>query len=378
MLKRLLIMLVLVGLVFGGIFWFISFKGRMIKQYMAAGANPPQTVSTVKATYSEWLPTLSAVGSVVAFQGANLSSELPGIVAAIYFQQGESVTQGKPLLQLRVQAEQANLKSLMATAEIARITYQRDQAQFRVKAISQQVLDNDRANWLVATANVAQVQATLNKKTVSAPFSGVLGVRQVNIGEYLEAGKSIVTLQALNSVFVDFFIPQQQLAKLKPGQKLSIHCDSYPQENFIGTISVINPEVDVNTRNVLIRATVKNLEHKLLPGMYVNLGIVVGKPEHLITLPRTAITYNPYGSTVYRLEHDGVDDKGKPKLIVRQGFVTLGETRGDSVAISKGVKDGEDIVSSGQIKLHNGSVVIINNSVQPSNDIAPKPDDLRL
>lgn len=378
MFKRLLIMLVLVGLVFGGIFWFINFKGRMIKQYMAAGANPPQTVSSVKATLSEWLPTLSAVGSVVAFQGVNVSAEVPGIIAAIYFQQGDSITAGKPLLQLRAQVEQAKLKSLIASVEIARITYQRDQAQFRVKAVSQQVLDNDRANLLVATANVAEIQATLNKKTVSAPFSGVLGVRQVNVGEYLDAGKSIVTLQYLNSVFFDFFIPQQQLAKLKIGQKVSIHSDSYAQEDFMGTISVINPEVNVNTRNVLVRATVKNQEHKLLPGMYATVNVVVDKPEHVITLPRTAITFNPYGSTVYRIEQSGVDDKGKPKLMARQEFVTLGESRGDSIVITQGVKEGDTIVSSGQIKLHNGSVVTINNSVQPNNDIAPKPDDLKL
>jgi membrane fusion protein (multidrug efflux system) len=378
MFKRMLIMLVLLGLIFGGIFFFISFKERMIKEYMASASNPAQTVSTVKAVYSDWLPAITSVGSVVAFQGVDVSAEVPGLITGIYFKQGNTVEAGTPLLQLRADDERAKLKSLIASREIARITWQRDLAQLKVKAVSQQLVDTDHANWLVATANVAQIEAMLVKKTVSAPFSGVLGVRLVNLGQYLDVGKAIVSLQSLNSVFVDFYVPQQQLANLAVGQKINISSDSYPSKNFNGIVAVINPVIDEKTRNVLIRATVKNPDHKLLPGMYVTINVNLGKPLRLVTVPRTAISFNPYGATIFKIEKSGVDKTGKAVLIVKQSFVTLGEARGDTVAITSGVTEGEEVVSSGQIKLRNGTVININNSVQPSNDVDPNPGDKML
>ena len=262
MIKRMIIMLIVVGMVLGGIFWFINFKGRMIKEFMSSQGEPLQTVSTTTAGYMEWLPKLEAVGSIQAVQGANLSAEVSGIVAEIYFKQGDNVKLGTPLLQLRADDDIAKLESLNATAQLARITYKRDEAQLKAKTISKQTLDIDKANLDVAVANIAQQQSIVNKKLIRAPFTGQLGVRLVDVGQYLEAGTAIGTLQALDTVFMDFFLPQQVLGNLKTGQKVDLKTDAYPTQNFNGKITVINPKIDINTRNVLVRATLNNPKHK--------------------------------------------------------------------------------------------------------------------
>jgi membrane fusion protein (multidrug efflux system) len=375
MIKRMIIMLIIVSIILGGIFGFINFKGRMIKEYMASQGEPIHTVSTITANAMDWLPKMEAVGSLQASQGTNVSAEVPGIVEEIYFKQGDNVKLGMPLLQLRAKDEIAKLEALKATTEINRITYNRNLAQFEVNAISKQTLDIDKANLEVATANVDQQQALLNKKLIRAPFTGKLGIRLVDVGQYLEAGTAISTLQALDTIFVDFFLPQQALSSLKTGQQVTLNSDAYPTDTFTGDITVINPIVDTNTRNVQIRATLNNLNHKLLPGMYVTVSITTGSAQRYITLPRTTITFNSFGSTVYRLENNGQDEKGKAKLIAKQSLVTTGDTRGDQITILTGVKEGETIVTTGQIKLRNGSPVTVDNSIQPSNDANPQPSD---
>jgi membrane fusion protein (multidrug efflux system) len=375
MIKRMIIMLIIVSIILGGIFGFINFKERMIKEYMASQGEPIHTVSTITANAMDWLPKMEAVGSLQASQGTNISAEVPGIVEEIYFKQGDNVKLGMPLLQLRAKDEQAKLEALKATAEINRITYNRNLAQFEVNAISKQTLDIDKANLEVATANVNQQQALLNKKLIRAPFTGKLGIRLVDVGQYLEAGTAISTLQALDTIFVDFFLPQQALSSLKTGQQITINSDTYPSDSFTGDITVINPIVDTNTRNVQIRATLNNPKHKLLPGMYVTVSITTGSAQRYITLPRTTITFNSFGSTVYKLENNGQDEKGKAKLIAKQSLVTTGATRGDQITILTGVKEGETIVTTGQIKLRNGSPVTVDNSIQPSNDANPQPSD---
>lgn len=375
MIKRMIIMLIIVSIILGGIFGFINFKGRMIKEYMASQGEPIHTVSTITANAMDWLPKMEAVGSLQASQGTNVSAEVPGIVEEIYFKQGDHVKLGMPLLQLRAKDEIAKLEALKATTEINRITYNRNLAQFEVNAISKQTLDIDKANLEVATANVDQQQALLNKKLIRAPFTGKLGIRLVDVGQYLEAGTAISTLQALDTIFVDFFLPQQALSSLKTGQQVTLNSDAYPTDTFTGDITVINPIVDTNTRNVQIRATLNNPKHKLLPGMYVTVSITTGSAQRYITLPRTTITFNSFGSTVYRLENNGQDEKGKAKLIAKQSLVTTGATRGDQITILTGVKEGETIVTTGQIKLRNGSPVTVDNSIQPSNDANPQPSD---
>ncbi len=375
MTKRMVIMLVLAGLVFGGIFGYQAFKGRMMKKYMSSMGNAPQTVSTTDAGYQEWLPQLEAVGSLRAINGVQVSPEVSGTVAALNFRQGQDVKKGEMLVELVADSDVARLHSLQAASALAKSTYARDKQQFEFKAVSQQVLDIDKANQMQADAAVAEQQAMVNKKYIRALFSGRVGIREVSVGQYLNAGTPVVSLQALDPIYLDFSVPQQNISIIHAGQKVSAKTDAYPGEQFDGKIFVINPEVDTGTLNVKVRAELKNPHHLLLPGMYATVDISTGKPQRYITLPQTAVSYNPYGNIVFLAEQQGTDDKGKPKLIVKQEFVTTGDTRGDQVAILKGVKEGDVVVTTGQVKLHNGSPVTVNNEIQPSNDAHPEPKD---
>jgi membrane fusion protein, multidrug efflux system len=371
MTKRMVIMLVAVAVVLGAIYGFQVFKGIMIKKFMSALANPPQTVSVAKADYSQWQPTIEAIGSLRAVKGADLSIEVSGVVDSISFNSGDDVEAGAVLLKLRSEDDVARLESLQATAQLNQITYDRDQKQFKLQAVSQATLDTDAANLKNANAQVAQQQAIVDKKTLRAPFAGHLGIRAVDLGQYLGAGTAIVTLQALDPVFVDFFVPQQAVAQVQMGQSVAVKIDAYKDQVFTGEITALNPKVDASSRNVQIRATLKNPDHKLLPGMYATVDISTGGPQKYITLPQTVITYNPYGDTVYIVDEKGTDSNGKPQLTARQTFVTTGPTRGDQVAVVKGVNEGDTIVTAGQIKLHNGSTVLIDNSISPTADATP-------
>jgi membrane fusion protein, multidrug efflux system len=361
--------------VFGGIFGFQAFKATMIKKFMSAMKSPPQTVSAAKAAISEWQPTIEAVGSLRAVKGADLSLEVSGVVDTISFNSGDDIDQGALLLKLRADDDAAKLLSLQATADLSEITYQRDLKQFQIQAVSQATLDTDVANLKNAKAQVAQQQAILDKKFLRAPFAGHLGIRAVDLGQYLGAGTVIVTLQALDPIFLDFFVPQQVVDQVRLGQSVAVKVDAFKDQTFPGEISAINPKVDASSRNVQIRATLKNADHKLLPGMYATVDISTGAPRNYVTLPQTAITYNPYGDTVYVVDNKGGEDGGKPQLVARQTFVTTGPTRGDQVAVLKGVNEGETIVTAGQIKLHNGTVLLIDNSIMPTADAAPLPVD---
>jgi membrane fusion protein, multidrug efflux system len=367
--KRMVIMLIAVAVVFGGIFGFQAFKAMMIKKFMSSMAQPPQTVTALKAANDQWQPKIEAVGSLRAVKGADLSLEVSGVVDSIAFNSGDDVNEGTLLLKLRSDDDQAKLQSLQATADLNQITYDRDQKQFKLQAVSQATIDTDAANLKNAQAQAAQQQAILDKKTLKAPFTGHLGIRAVDLGQYLAAGTVIVTLQALDPIFVDFFVPQQSVDQLKLGQAVAVKIDAFKDQTFSGEVSAINPKVDSSTRNVQVRATLKNADHKLIPGMYATIDISTGAPLNYVTLPQTAITYSPYGDTVYIVDDKGKD--GKSQLVARQNFVTTGATRGDQVAILKGVNEDEMVVTSGQIKLHNGSTVLIDNSVQPTADASP-------
>jgi membrane fusion protein, multidrug efflux system len=371
MTKRMVIMLVGVAIVLGGVFGFQAFKAVMIKKFMASMAVQTQTVSATRASLSQWQPQIEAVGSLRALNGADLSLEVSGVVGSISFQSGDDVKAGDVLLQLRSEDDTAKLQSLQAVADLNEITYERDEKQFKMQAVSQATIDTDVANLKNAKAQVAQQQAILDKKTLRAPFAGHLGIRAVDLGQYLSAGTTIVTLQALDPIFMDFFVPQQAVDQIRLGQHVNVKVDAYKDRTFTGEISAINPRVDASSRNVQIRATLKNADRKLLPGMYATVDIVTGSQQDLITLPQTAITYNPYGDTVYIVDTKDPDGKGQPQQIARQTFITTGATRGDQVAVLKGVNEGDMVVTSGQLKLHNGSAVTINNSVTPTADAAP-------
>jgi membrane fusion protein (multidrug efflux system) len=383
--KRWMILVAVVGaliLVIGGVKGYGTYK--MIKGFAAQGT-PKFTVSSTKVQFEDWLPQMSAVGSLRAEHGADLSAEVDGTVDSIHFHSGDSVKAGQELLRLRAADDIAHLESLRANAALAEVNFKRDTAQFEAEAISQAALDSDVATLRSARAQVAQQEALVAKKLVRAPFAGQMGIRAVDVGQYLAAGTKIVTLQQLDPIFVDFALPQQSLSQLRVGQKTNVTADAFPAERFEGEISALDPKVDTDTRNVRIRATLRNSQRKLLPGMFANVRVEIGSAVRYLTLPQTAVAYNPYGATVYVLgppaaepgpaKPGGGTPGSAPALVARQVFVTTGATRGDQVAILKGIKEGDEVVTSGQIKLRNGVAVTVNNSVQPSNDPDPKVQD---
>jgi membrane fusion protein (multidrug efflux system) len=348
----------------------------MIHQFLTSMANPPQTISTVTATTQTWQPEVEAVGSLRAVNGAALSLEVGGVVDQIGFQSGEDVQAGQVLLRLRADDDSAKLAALEASASLAQVNYERDVRQFHAQAVAQAVVDTDNFNLKNARAQADQQKAELAKKTLRAPFAGHLGIRAVDLGQYLNPGTTVVTLQALDPLFVDFPVPQQTLSRVAVGQTVTAKVDTFPDQTFQGKIIAISPSVDTDSRNVQMRASLPNPDHRLLPGMFATIDIAAGAPEQRITLPQTAITYNPYGSTAYLVEHAGATGGAATLgLVARQVFVTTGATRGDQVAVLSGVKQGDVVVSAGQIKLHNGSTVVVNNSVQPSDNPAPVPTD---
>ncbi len=373
--RRMIIMLIVVGLVFGGVFGFIAFGHYMRDKFMHSMGQPPQSVATMVAGSQEWQTRLSGVGSLRAVNGADLSTQVAGTVSALHFESGADVKAGTLLVELTSADDVAKLQSLKASAALAQITLDRDTKQLKVQGIAQQQVDTDQQNLKSAQAQVAEQQATVDYKNIKAPFDGRLGIRQVDLGQFVAAGTPMVTLQALDPIFADFYLPQQSLAQLKIGQKAKADIDTYPGRAFEGEISAINPKVDSATRNVQIRATFKNPDHTLVPGMYATVDIDVGAPERHVTLPQTAITYNSYGSTVFLIDDQGKDEKGQPKLVARQVFVTTGATRGDQVAVLTGVKDGDTVVVAGGLKLRNGTVVTVDNKILPKNDPAPVPVD---
>jgi membrane fusion protein (multidrug efflux system) len=374
MTKRMVIMLLIVGVLFGGIFGFRAFQARMTKKFMTFQP-PPSVVTAIKAESVPWQPQLKAVGSLRAVRGVDVTSEIAGLVLSILFQSGEEVKEGQILAKLNADADSAQLQALEAAAELAQTAYERDKKQFAVQAVSQATLDAEAADLKGKRAQVAQQQAVVFKKTIRAPFAGRLGISTVNPGQYVNPGDKIVTLQSLGSMYADFHLPQQELSRIAPGQAVVVTTDTYPGRAFPGKITSINPKVDPETRNVQIEARIANPKHELLPGMYASIDVRAGATQRYLTVPQTAVTYNPYGDTVYIAQESGKGPDNKPLLTVKQSFVTLGPTRGDQVAVLTGIKEGDTVVTSGQLKLKNNSAVIINNQVQPSNEEAPKTAD---
>ena len=362
-----------------------------IKKLIASAPKPfPQTVTTTKVQTLEWQPTLSAVGSVTAVRGVDVTTEIAGLVREIRFKSGQDVRKGEVLVELNADSDKAQLLSLEASAELAATVLKRDKAQFEAQAIAQSQVDTDAADLKSKRALVAQQQATIDKKTIRAPFAGKLGITTVNPGQYLNAGDKIVTLQTIDPIYVDFNLPQQQLASLAVGQVVNVTTDGQAA-TFTGKISAISPKVDTTTRNGVVEATLANPKRQLLPGMFANANVEVGEKKRYLTLPQTAIAYNPYGSTVFIVmtqdeanaaarKAGGAASAPAPAasgagLVVQQAFVTTGETRGDQVAIVKGLHEGQEVVTSGQLKLKNGTSIVIDNSVVPANAVNPAPQE---
>jgi membrane fusion protein (multidrug efflux system) len=366
-------MLIIVGVIFCGIFGYQGFKSYMMKKYISSMAAPAVTVSAIKAASEDWQTQIQAVGTLRAVRGVDVANEISGLVQSVHFKSGDNVFAGQLLLKLNVDSDIAQMHTLMAAADLAQSVYERNKKQYAAQAVSRASLDADAADLKGKQAQVAQQEALINKKTIRAPFAGRLGISSVNAGQYLNPGDKIVTLQTLDPIYIDFFIPQQELSRISSGQMVAVITDTYPDKIFKGKISAISPKVDPETRNVQIEAIMANPRHELLPGMYATIKVRAGKTMRYLTVPRTAVTFNPYGETVYIVEKKGTDKDGKPSWAARQTFVTLGPERGDQVAITKGINEGELIVTSGQLKLRSGSPVIVNNTAQPANDANPVP-----
>jgi len=370
--KQMTVTVLSVALVFGAVYGFQQFRNQMIEKMIRGKGMPPQAVSTMVANVSDWHPAIHSIGSLRAVQGASLSTETGGLITAIHFKSGDTVKTGQTLLELNAAPLEAQLQQLQATEHLAEITLQRDSAQLKFKAVSQATVDTDQANLQSAQAQVRAQQAAIAQKIIRAPFAGKLGLRQVDLGQYLAPGSAIVTLQRLDPIYVEFYVPQAELSRIHPGMSLQATSDALPGEIVQGRITAIEPLVDTTTRNIKVRAQLPNHDGKLIPGLYAKVSIDQGTTEQWITLPSTAVAYNPYGSTVFIVHNKGRSADGKPDMTVEQMFVTTGATRGDQVAITSGIKAGDMVVTSGQLKLHNGAHVVINNSIQPTNDPHPE------
>lgn len=373
--KRMVIMLLIAAIVFGGIYAFQQFRNKMIQQAIKGQVNPPQSVSTTVAQTSVWQPSVEAVGNLRASMGTSLAAEVGGIVSAIHFDSGKMVKSGQLILELNAAPLKAQLEQLKAAANLARQNYDRDLAQFKIRAVSQAAVDLSAANLKSALAQVSMQEATIAQKSIRAPFDGQLGIRQVDLGQYLAPGTTLVNLQKLDPMYLDFTIPQAQIDLVHVGEVVTVQTNAFPNKAFTGTISALEPQIDVATRNLKVRASIANPDGELLPGLFATVRVNKGEKKQYITLPNSAIAYNPYGSTVFIVKSEGKGADGKPKLVVEQRFVTTGLTRGDQVAVLSGLQANEMVVTSGQLKLRNGTQVVVNNSVQPSNNPNPEVKD---
>ncbi len=337
----------------------------------------PSTVSTATASEQPWQPSLSAVGTLRAANGADLATEVAGLVTAVNLKSGQDVKQGQVLLQLRDGDDVAQMQQLEAAAQLSQLTFERASKQLAAQAISKADYDAAAADLKGKQAAVAQQKVMVAKKQLRAPFAGRAGIITTSPGDYLAAGTAVVTVQQLDPLLVDFYVPQSELGRVQPGQKVTLTLDAYAGREFSGKLSAISPKVDLDTRNVQVEATVANRDKALTPGMFAKVRVDVGSQQRQLVLPQAAIVYNPYGDTVYVVQPSkGKDDKGQPlPATVKQTFVTLGDTRGDQVAIAKGIDAGTVVVTSGQMKLKNDAPIVIDNSVQPADSANPAPQE---
>ena len=369
--KRMVFMIGGAGFFLALLVGFNVFKGIMIKRALAGAPELPETVTTTQAQFSDWQPSLSAVGTVRALHGADLAFEVPGVVARIDAAPGSEVKQGQPLVALNDDAESGQLRQLKAVADLAAVTARRAKEQLEAKTISAADYDAVEADLKAKAAAVQSQAAMVARKHLTAPFPGRVGLINTSPGAYLNPGTPVITLQQLDHVFVDFALPQRAIGQVHKGQKCAVQLDAYPGRTFTGQISAVNPKVDGSTRNVQVEATFANSGALLVPGMFANVALEVGVRENALTLPQTAVTYNPYGTIVFL----AVKNAGKTGLAAQQVFVTTGATRGDQVAILKGLSEGAQVVTSGSLKLRNGTPLVVDNKVSPASDPHPAPQE---
>ncbi|MGB7918995.1 MAG: efflux RND transporter periplasmic adaptor subunit [Desulfobacterales bacterium] len=375
MIKRIIItivgLMVVVGIL-GGI------KGLQIKRMIAQGKQfspPPEPVTTAVAREETWESLLTAVGSLEAVQGVIVTAELSGKVERIGFEPGTKVKTGDLLVQQDISAENAQLRAAEANLALAKIDLDRKSKLLAQKTISRSEYDNAEAQYKQAAAQADNIRAAIKKKTIRAPFDGRLGIRLINIGQVLKEGDAIVSLQSIDPIFVNFSLPQQQLAQVNAGLVVQVTADALPGQVVAGKITAINPQVDAATRNIQMQATVANPEERLRPGMFVNVAVVLPARKDVLAIPATAVLYAPYSDSVFVVEEKKEEKNGQPGRVVRQKFVRLGEKKGDYVAIVSGLEEGDTVVSTGVFKLRNGQSVVVDNAVTPEFKLNPKPEE---
>jgi membrane fusion protein, multidrug efflux system len=374
MVKRMLIMLSVTA-VFAGALGFVKFTQIQTAIGQAAAFQPPpEAVTTIVATEESWPSTLSVIGTIAAVQGVTVSADLPGTVDRIAFESGMAVRAGDVLAVLNTRQEQAQLAAVEAQRDLARLSFTRMEGLLREQVISRAEFERATAEQQETEARVGEIRATIDRKTIRAPFAGVLGIRQINVGQYLPGGAGVVPLQSLNPIYVNVGVPQQAMAQIRPGRDVRVSSENLSDARFTGRVTAIDSVVDQATRNVQVQATLANPEGTLRPGMFVQTEIVLGASQSIVSLPASAISYAPFGNSVYVVA-DLKDANGKTYRGVRQQFVKLGPARGDQIAVASGINAGDEIVTSGVFKLRNGAAVTVNNKVRPANSPAPRPEN---
>jgi membrane fusion protein (multidrug efflux system) len=374
MAKRMILMLVVVALIVGGL-GFVKF--RQIQVAIAQGASfqmPPTAVTTVTAKKETWPATMTVIGTAEAIQGVTVSADLPGTIDKIHFESGQWVHEGDILVELDTRQERAQLANQEAQRDLAAINFGRSQQLVKEGVIARQDFDNAAAQQKATEAQVGDIRAAIARKTIKAPFTGVLGIRQVSLGQYLAAGQAIVSLQSVDPIYVNFGLPQQETAKVTPGRVLRVTDADLPGIVFGGKVTALDSVINEQTRNIQVQATLANKGNKLRPGMFVQVELPLGTPREVVSLPATAINYAPYGDSVYVVA-DMKDPKGHEYQGARQQVVKVDGSRGDQVAVVSGLNPGDQVISSGGFRLRNGASVQVNNAVKPDNNPNPKPED---
>src|SRR6266496_4999188 len=375
MIKRMILMLAVVLLVLAGL-GFVKY--RQIQTAIAQGSSfapPPTAVTTAIAKRETWPSTMQVIGTTAAIQGVTVSADLPGTVDKINFESGKAVNTGDVLVELDTRQERAQLAAAQADWDLAHINYGRQQKLVEQGVVARTEYDNAQAQEKSTEAHVGEIKATIERKTIRAPFSGILGIRQINLGQYLAAGQAIVSLQSVNPIYVNFGVPQQQSSQVRIGGTLRMTSDDIPGVQFAGRVTALDSVVNEATRNLQVQSTLTNPQGRLRPGMFVQVELGLGANRQIIALPASSINYAPYGNSVYVVTDVQDPKSGKTFRGVRQQFVKIEGSRGDQVAVVSGVNPGEEIVTSGVFKLRNGAPVQVNNSVQPPNNPKPKPED---
>jgi len=372
--KMIIFVIILLVAIIAGL---AGIKTLQIRAMIAQGQQfvmPPAIVTTAQVKSVSWESTLNAVGSIDAVQGVVITAEVTGKVERIAFKAGAHVNSGDLLVQQDISVENAQLRAAEALAELARLNLDRAQTLLPDNAISQSEYDDARAKLSEAQAQVANIQALIGKKTLRAPFAGRLGIRQINLGQTINDGQAIVSLQSLDFVYVNFLLPQQRLARIRPGMEVRITSDALGGQTLSGKITVIDPEIDTATRNIRIQALLANPDEQLRTGMFIRVAVVLPRQKEVLTIPATSVLYAPYSDSVFVIETKK-DDSGATSQIVRQQFVSLGEKRGDFILIKSGLTAGESIVSTGAFKLRNGQHVVVDNKLAPDFKLNPQPTE---